>query len=220
MIKQHISNIDTIFVDCFDTIIFRKMKSKEIFKTWAKELSSNYNMPWKVIYKTYSRCNFNMCVKGIFSHFNLIANFNNVVTKMYTKLHKTRPSISSQFVDDAISKYCQIELNNFIVNENIINFLRTEKQNGKSIYLVSDFYCKSDVLKMWFNELNISNIFDEIFSSSDFDKEKATTRLYVHLINLLNLNPKSITMYGDNPWSDILMSKMCKLNAKRIKNKG
>ena len=217
MSNQNIPNINTIFVDCFDTIIFRKIKAKEVFKIWAKQLADNYNIPWKDIYKTYTKTNFNMCFKKIFKSFTLQENFNIVIKKVYEKLKKKYPSLVTTFIDDSVNKYVQTELDNFVVNCEMIDFLNNEKKSGKKIYLVSDFYCKSDIFKKWFTELKIIETFDKLFSSSDFDKEKATTKLYKHLIQLLQVNPKTTIMYGDNPWSDVLMAKSCKLNAKRVR---
>ena len=41
--KTQIENsINTIFVDCFSTIIFRNIKPKNVFKMWAKDLSKKF----------------------------------------------------------------------------------------------------------------------------------------------------------------------------------
>lgn len=217
---EHNQSTQNIFVDCFDTIIFRKIKAKEVFKIWAKGLSSKYNIPWKEIYKKYTSTNFNMCFKKIFASFTLQENFNVVIERVFKKLIKKYSSLNqSDFIENAIDIYYKTELENFVVNKKMTTFLQSEKNTGKKIYLVSDFYCKSDVIKKWFTELKIVDIFDQIFSSADFDKEKATTKLYKQLLAELDLNPKNVIMYGDNLWSDVLMAKACKLNAKRIKDK-
>ena len=67
----------------------------------------------------------------------------------------------------------------------MITLLEQEKNKGKQIYLVSDFYCTSDVITYWFKKLNIAHLFTDIFSSCDFFKEKATTKLYKYLIKKL-----------------------------------
>ena len=214
------NEISTIFVDCFNTIIFRKVSTKDVFIEWAQRLSRIYSINWKTIYKTYKNINFKLCLKKIFTTFTLQEQFEVVLEKLFYSLSKKHNLGSlSNFIDCATKKYVQTELENFYINENMINYLKTEKDDGKKIYVVSDFYCKSNILTSWFTSLKINNIFEKIFSSSDFEKEKATTKIYKHLLNLLHLNPKNIIMYGDNVWSDVLMAKKCKLNAKRIKPK-
>lgn len=214
--KQNSPN--TIFVDCFNTIIFRKINRNDVFKNWATMLSTKYNIPWKVIYKKYKNTNFNLSFKKLFTTLTLQEQFENVLKAVHVKLAKKYklPSLD-EFITDATEAYIQKELDCFSVNEDMINFLTREKEAGKKIYLVSDFYCKSNVLLKWFTSLKIEHIFDEIFSSSDFDKEKATTKIYKKLIAKLNLNPKDVIMFGDNVWSDVMMAKACGLSAKRVK---
>ena len=217
MTNKNNTTINTIFVDCFSTIIFRKIKANEVFKLWSRALSKKYNIDWKVVYKTYTKTNFNMCVKKIFTSFTLQEEFSNVLKKVYDKLHKKYADLPSDFITEAAEIYINTELENFVINNEMIDFLIAEKQSGKSIYLVSDFYCKSDILKRWLTALGVVDVFNGVFSSSDFDKEKATTKLYKYLIKDLTTIPQSTIMYGDNLWSDVLMAKACKLNAKRIK---
>lgn len=213
-------NINTIFVDCFNTIIFRNVNKKQVFKNWAIELSEEYNIPWKIIYKTYKNTNFWMCFKKLFTSFTLQEPMDNVLQKIYLKLSKKyNLQDLSSFINFSTEIYIKKELDCFSVNTELINFLQKEKNNGKNIYLVSDFYCKSNIINNWFTSLKINNIFDNIFSSCDFNKEKATTKLYKELLKNLNLNSKNVIMYGDNLWSDILMARACGLHAKRIKNK-
>lgn len=220
MITKEKVNTDTIFVDCFNTIIFRKIKNNMVFKNWAKELSVIYRINWKIFYKTYKQTNFKMCFTKLFTSLTLQENIDNVLNKMYFKLNKKYKFIEyNNFISTAKEIYMKKELECFYVNTDLINFLKSEKLNGKKIYLVSDFYCKSDVFKFWFSNLNILDVFDEIFSSADFNKEKATTKIYKYLLKTLNLNPKQVTMYGDNIWSDIMMAKLSGLQAKRIKVK-
>lgn len=211
-------NIDTIFVDCFDTIVFRNTKKNEVFKNWAKDLSIKYNIPWKVIYKKYKRINFKMCFKKLITTLTLQENFEVVLDNLYSRIIKKYPNIKKEdFINSAQEVYFQKELDCFHLNKNMIKFLNQQKSEGKKIYLVSDFYCKSEMITKWLSKLKILDIFTQIFSSSDFNKEKATTKIYKHLISLLNLNPRNIIMFGDNLWSDVMMARRCKLNAKRVK---
>ncbi len=143
-----------------------------------------------------------------------------MLEKLHNKLSKKYQLDNiTNFVSKATELYIETELENFYVNNNMISYLEAEKSNGKKIYVVSDFYCKSNILTKWFKCLNIDHIFENIYSSSDFEKEKATSKIYKHLLNSLQLNPKNVIMFGDNLWSDVLMAKKCKLNAKRIKPK-
>ena len=220
MPNKKLNNTNTIFVDCFNTIIFRNTKKRNVFKQWAQELSDIFAIPYKTIYRLYVHTNFKLCFKKLFTTFTLQEQFNTVLEKMFYKLVKKYTWIElNEFIDTATNIYIQKEMESFKINNDFINFLKEEKTKGKKIYLVSDFYCPSNIFLKWFENFEIDKIFDKIFSSSDFNKEKATTKLYKQLINQLNLNPKNVIMYGDNLWSDVLMAKACDLQAKRIKTK-
>ena len=159
-----------------------------------------------------------MCTKKLFFTFTLQEQFEVVLKKTFLKLFKKYDFLEEQdFVDTAKELYVKQELSCFSINQNFLDFLKAQKNSGKKIFLVSDFYCSSQIITEWFKNLNINTIFDEIFSSSDFNKEKATTKLYKFLIKKLGLNAKNTIMYGDNIWSDILMAKLCGLKTKRIK---
>lgn len=218
MITYKQKDITTIFVDCFDTIIYRNTAKKNVFKLWAKDLSQKYNIPWKIIYKKYTKTNFSFCFKKIFKTLTLQENFEVVLESLYNKLAKKYSNLEKEdFLKTSYEVYFQKELDCFYLNTEMVDFLKNQKKEGKKIYLVSDFYCKSNTLRKWFEALKIDDIFDQIFSSSDFNKEKATKKIYKHLIKYLQLNPKNIIMFGDNIWSDVMMAKSCHLNAQRVK---
>ena len=76
---------NTIFVDCFDTIIFRRIKPKEVFNRWAEKLSEMYNLPHKKIYQIFTKTNFNMCLKKMIISFTLQESFDKVIEKFYNR---------------------------------------------------------------------------------------------------------------------------------------
>ena len=158
-----------------------------------------------------------MCIKKIFTNFTLQEYLSVVLNKLYNKLVKKYPNLDDTFIANANNIYFETELKHFSLNQEMLEFLKSEKNNGKKIFLVSDFNCRSGILKKWFSELKIIDIFDDIYSSSDFDKEKATTKLYRYLIKKLDIKPQDIIMFGDNVWSDVMMAKLCGLKAQRIK---
>lgn len=210
-----------IFVDCFNTVIIRNKKNKDILRSWAEILGQKYNIPWQDIYKGYKKINFNLCFKKIFTKLVLQEHFEVVLEKLHQKLQKKYNELpKTDFIQSAKEIYIGQEMNSHRTNMDIVNLLTREKENGKRIYLVSDFYCPKEFLKNWLSHLQIADLFDDIFSSCDFDKEKSTTKLYRHLLKTLEINPKDVIMLGDNAWSDVLMARICKIKAKKITFRG
>lgn len=205
-------------MDCFDTILYRKIPKGQIFKNWAHNLSKQIKIEEKLLLKTYTHTNFWLCLKRIFKKFLFQEKFEVVLQKMFKKLFKNKETmLFESFFNIATKSYIEEEQKWLAVNYKLLNFLKQEKEKGKKIFVVSDFYCSSNILKSWFKHLQIDNIFDDIFSSNDFEKEKANTKLYKHLLQKLNIKKSNVLMIGDNFWSDIFMAKLCGIETKHIK---
>lgn len=207
----------TIFVDCFNTIILRNTKNNIIFKKWAQGLSIKFNIPWKTLYKKYKSINLKLCFYKIFTKFILQENFDIILRKMHCKLVKKYKDLDlEEFVTYAKNIYIEKEKETHTTDKTFIELLRRLKNDGAKIYVVSDFYCQSSIIKKWLNNLEIDDIFEEVFSSCDFDKEKSTAGLYKYLKKYLNIDGSDILMIGDNIWSDVFMAKLCGLNSQKI----
>ncbi len=209
---------EIIFVDCFDTIIFREKKSSEIFKAWAQDLNYRFNIPANEIFKLYKKINTQLSIKKLFKEGVLIESFESVIKHLFLKLHKKYSAIDEEdFCSSAIKIYIEKEASVHFIKPAFINFLKKQKANGKKLCVVSDFYCSSDIISVWLKKLGLDGLFTHVFSSCDCNKEKATGKLYKLLLKQLEVEPENIIMLGDNLWSDIFMARQNKLKAENIK---
>ncbi|MBR4270875.1 MAG: HAD family hydrolase [Clostridia bacterium] len=207
-----------IMVDCFNTIILRNKSNKQIFQNWAREVATVFGVDEVKFLKTYNHINWALCTKKLFSRFVLQAKFEDVLDRVYQKLSKTN-LIDDNFIQVAKQKYIDCEKETHFVVPQFISFLRAEKEKGKKIVVVSDFYCGSEMLSIWLDSLGILDIFDGVYSSADVNKEKSTTKLYRYLLNKLNVTPEEVIMYGDNCWSDVFMPRVVGMKSRRINHK-
>ena len=210
---------EIIFVDCFDTIILRNTSKKKVFENWARALEKVSNIHWKKLHRCYNRTNFWLCVKKFFTKFITEENFEFVLKKMFRKLFNVASGIcENDFLENAKKVYLEKESECHDYNHNLIQFLAHQKNKGKKIYIVSDFYCSSTDIEKWLTTLGIVDLFDGVFSSADYAKEKLTGGLYRFLLKKLQISAKEVLMIGDNFWSDYIMAKSCGLQAKHINN--
>ncbi len=205
------------FVDCFDTIIYRNKQPSTIFKEWAEQLGKDFAVDPDFIYKKYNSLNVKLSIKKIFTKGVLEEHFDIVLEKLYDKIPDKKNINKEQFVQTARELYVQKEALSHYVKKEFINFLRNQKAAGSTLYIVSDFYCNSAIMKTWLKNQNILDIFEDVFVSSDFDKEKATGKIYNYLIKKLKLNKKNITMIGDNIWSDLFIARTKGITAMNVK---
>ena len=206
-----------IFVDCFNTVILRNKKNSEIFRQWAQSISTEFGLDKNMFYRAYRKLNWKMSAKKLFTQFVLQADFDDVIGEIYQKIYHA--DADAEFLRTARQKYSDAESEAHFIQPQFIEFLRTQKQNGKKIYVVSDFYCSGDVIKQWLENLGILDIFDGVFSSTDFNREKSTLKLYKYLLKKLDLKPADVVMYGDNGWSDVFMPKLLGIKSQKINHK-
>ena len=76
----------TIFVDCFQTVILRKLSTKQVLKLWAKNLEDKLKIDWKYFYKTYNKINFKLSFKKLITKFVLEEKFEVVLLNVYERV--------------------------------------------------------------------------------------------------------------------------------------
>lgn len=196
-----------LFVDCFNTIILRTVPNKQIFQQWSEKLAIKLAIPATTIERCYQRVNYRLSRAAFLRQFITEADFDKVLTAMQEQLKVKYPTVAEpDFITLATELYGETEMQNQIVNQPVIDFLRTQKAAGKKIYVVSDFYCPATTLQQWLKNLGVLDIFDDVYSSCDYGQGKASSKLYRTLLQQLKLAGKDVLMLGDNIWSDVWMA--------------
>ncbi len=216
-----IKNVAVVFCDCFNTIIGRTKHPDAVLYDWATSMNksideisvgqffSNFKSCWKKLEYIdnleIEESEFLMNINQIFTelfvffkNFGLLKNFN-----------------QQEFVNLALDNYIKAESDSHYLKSKNFKFLQKQKNLGKKVYLVSDFYCGKKTINQWLKNVGIENFFDDIFVSCDFKKSKKTGSLYAEILNLLQVQPQNVLMFGDNVWSDNIMAKRQKLKTKQ-----
>ena len=205
-------NEKIIFSDFFDTLVFRRISSFEVIKKWSAKVEKENALPARKFYKTYQKINVKLCAKKALKEIILEEHFDVVLSKVYEKLsRKYKLPEKSVFINNVSELYFKEEEYALYLNEKYEKFLRKLKEQGKKIYLVSDFYCPSSMVRRWLKSLGVDDLFDDIYVSCEYDKEKASGKLYDFILSKSDAAPEEILMIGDNRWSDNYMA-----NAKGI----
>lgn len=87
------------------------------------------------------------------------------------------------------------------VYPNTAKMLKTLKDNGKKVYLLSNAQRIFTAYEM--NTLQISQYFDDIFISSDYKTKKPDKRFFDLLIEKYQLDPKKTLFIGNDSTTDI-----------------
>lgn len=210
-----------VFVDFFDTVVFRNMHPDMTKKVWARELSIlfNYSISSNIILQSRLNSELELSrqnVNGVFTYQELCEN---IFNRLQSIVGFTLDFDRTDFYINSLKTEERIELSTQIFNKKFIAKLRAYRQQKKKIYIVSDFYLGKGSYLKFLKSLNAEDLFDDIFVSCDWFACKANGSLYQKVIQELNIEPSQVLMIGDNKKNDYKVAQQEGLNAKYISNK-
>lgn len=211
-----------IFVDCFNTIIGRRKTPNDVILLWGKKLEERYpqiskNEFFKMFKKYWEQLSFLDRI-GI-ENSEFLTDIHEIFLKMAGDISKYKlinNFNSQEFMEIAMEAYISAEHECHYLKPRVIKFLKKAKAKNHKIFIVSDFYCEASVIKKWLTllHLDVDALIDKIYVSCEYKKSKATGSLYEYILKENNLNPKDVTMIGDNLISDRKMAKKAGLKVK------
>lgn len=208
------NNITTIFTDCFNTLILRSISDDDLIWQWTQKVGQTFEIEPSIIYNSIKKIKTKLGVANWLHTFEGETLLTDSLFLLAKNLQKEILDLDvDKFVVEAMNLYSVTEMQNQTINKDMIDVLNELRKQGKKIYLVSDFYCGKEVLKEWLNNLNVLDIFDDIFVSCDYNKSKSTGKLYKLVLKTLKLDPREVLMFGDNSHADFNMAKKNKINA-------
>ena len=207
-----IEKCDAVFVDFFDTLVFRHVTASETVRRWAVCLKKKYpqlsddtvrQLPG-IRQKTFKELRDQLAIKGSgiseVTYEHAIGQVFNEISSEYGLTDKESFLRHSKIIDIAVELGC------LYVNSKLVKELEHAKAMGKKIYCVSDFYLGKPELLLFMKSVGISDtIFDDIFVSCDVGKRKATGDIFPYLLDKLSLEASRVVMIGDNKSSDNLI---------------
>ena len=213
----------TIFVDCFNTIIGRTKTPNDVLYDWATLMTSKYpEVSAKDFYQEFQSQWSQIARMDRVEKENseFLSSIHEILDRVYFILKKynlLKSSSKQDFVNFAFEKYFEAEKASHYLKRKTVNYLTKQKAKGKTIYVVSDFYCSKDTIADWLKALKFDiSLIEDIFTSYDLNKSKNGGSIYSHLLKTLNLNPKQVKMVGDNLICDINIAKKNNLKTKWV----
>ena len=199
-------NYKAIFCDIFDTVVYRTVQPEFTKKLWAnkivKRLGLNLNMI--NLYKERNRIETELGEKAHNDGNDWEFRHKDLSIEIYKYLtNRTSIDISEKkFIE--LSKEVEVEVESAvqIPNKDIIDTIKKARKKGKKIYCVSDMYLSNEMVGDIFKNIGIRDLFDGIFMSCEYLKNKKSGQLYKIVLNELKLKPEECIMIGDNKLGD------------------
>lgn len=200
-----------VLVDFFDTICYRTIHDTEILKEWAKVIPFKYPH-LSVSPEDLLRCRIDS-ERELTSKYEEVP-YAEVMGLVYDKLGSfLSDSDKTQFIEYSKSVDIAIELGCQYRNNKVVDLLRRAHDDGKRVYIVSDFYLPKDALEIFVDNFNIADLFDGIYVSSSLNRTKRGGALYDYVLDDIKEAPENVVMIGDNTHSDKNMAESRKITS-------
>ena len=201
-------NSKVIFVDYFDTLVFRNVHSFQMIDIWKSKINEIYDFDEDISFLRRE------CIKNSEKN-EFIINYFDLMGKIYDKINFKKAVNKNDFISTCYNIELYADLITQYPNKKIVKWLRNQKNKGKKIYLVSDFYLPKKAYMIFLEHFELLDIFDDIFCSVDMEATKLNGNIYEKIINKLEIDPSSVLMIGDSKISDCINAKKYKLNCYR-----
>lgn len=193
-----------IMVDFFDTIIFRRVHSSQIYYQWAKTLITRFESTTPITSNEiiYLRHKINTELRKKYFE----PPFKEVMSKLYEQLKDKIILSEEKFISICLEADISVELGCQYPNNRLIKFLRKAKVRGQRIYIISDFYLPITAYNDFLINAGCYDIFDGIFVSETYNKTKSNGNIYPYVLTQIGLEAKDCIMLGDSKISDVIQA--------------
>ncbi|MDR1498358.1 MAG: HAD hydrolase-like protein [Puniceicoccales bacterium] len=207
-----------MFVDFFDTVVFRRVHPFDVIKIWAERVRAPLKMSCDaaVLYTV------RMESLSQFDFSNLRYTYREWMEVLFSRLYNEdlvhREMEFEDFYQISLATEENVEKKVQFANEKIIGQLRLLKEQNKKLHIVSDFYLPKSSVRKFLENLGVAGLFDSIFVSCDHKKTKREGTLYPAVLEQLDIKADQGFMIGDNYRSDFLNARKNGMDAHYIKH--
>lgn len=187
---------DILFVDFFDTVMFRDIHSFQLLPQWERLIKNKYGILEGInLQKIRSRASESGGAKP----------YRDIIYEIYSVLRQMGycGCGEDEFYEVSYLADVSLELATQYPNWKMARYLRRQKKRGKKIYLISDYYLPTEVYAIFLERWKIADLFEKIYCSSDMGMTKWQGDLYESVLNDLDIDAERVCMIGDNWRSDV-----------------
>ena len=199
--------------DFFDTLVTRAVAPEHTKRLAARRLALLLGGSWDchAIYEARREIEATLCRENIDLGRDSEFSFAALGRRLYQTLDLGQlPFFQRLGQEGFVSLFLEIEV---AVEKSVqrpcvptCNLIRSLKQQGFTVCLVSDFYLPGERFRELLLHHGMADLFDHVFVSADYGLTKGGGRLYDVVAERLGLAHNQICMVGDNDHSDIRMA--------------
>lgn len=211
-IKKYISlkNINTVFIDFFDTIVYRNTHPEYIKYLHSKRLTHIFGLNHFTTEEFYNirRTYEDNLVRELENRgYKTEFNYDDLSKELYKLIREYKGDIHLS-EEDFISYSAKIEIELekvalFLYNDSL-DFLRWCSKKNLNVIVVSDFYMPSKYFNIILKSLGIDNLIQKIYISCEEKTSKRKGDLYPKILMEEGLANSDVIMIGDSFISDFI----------------
>lgn len=200
--KAHQKKIKFVLFDIFDTIVSRIIQPEYVKKIWSNQVIKLFKLDYNAIdlYSLRNKIESDLGSENLSVGNDCEITYNDIVKRLYEVLKINIPY--KIFFEGCMELEINIESKVLVPDKEIIEEIKKLRKEGKKVNCVSDMYFSKKMLENIFSNLGIIDLFDNIFVSCEYLKNKKTGRLYDIVLKKLKAKNEECIMIGDNYFSD------------------
>jgi FMN phosphatase YigB (HAD superfamily) len=194
-----------LFIDFFDTVVFRYIHSSQIFYQWAKVLCKKLEIKQVSVSDVVNlRYVYSTQLSKLYEE----PPYDKVMELLFAEISKKErlEATLSDFIRFSYEIEVSVELGCQFPNSKMISFLKKEKEKGVKLYIVSDFYLPERAYYDFLQNINCEHLFDKIYVSEAHNKTKRNGSLYSFVLNDLQIDGNDVLMIGDSKFADVFQA--------------
>ncbi len=209
------SGATAVVFDLFDTLLVRNVHPEDVKRIACDRIARHFGCDHgKDVYQARARIEAELCAANAAQGFDLEFQFEVMAERL---VRKFAPGIDEAHVQRLVVLLMDTELSVEAsvqrVDMEMRTLLQTLQEQGRKIFLLSDFYLSASALETLLHAHGLRESFDAIFVSCDTLQTKRSGNAYRRLLSATGLSPQALVMIGDNAESDVRQAKMHGLSA-------
>lgn len=211
-----LKNYDYIFCDVFDTFVMRSVSPEYVKKIWSNYIVKYFSLSMSIqkLYSFRNKIEMELYSRSKQNGFDEEFKYEDLISEIFNAFKDNFKNIEfQQFYKVCVDTELEIEKNVQFLDGEVISVLKECKKHGKKIYCISDMYLSKNMIQEIFKYHGVLDLFDDIFISSEYLKNKKTGNLFSLVLSELSVPAEKCFMFGDNFYSDFEIPKKNGINS-------
>ncbi|MGY8523769.1 HAD family hydrolase [Paracidovorax citrulli] len=198
------AQVTLVCTDYFDTLVSRTVHPEDVKRLWAERIvhALDLGLDEGQMYARRAQVERTLCQAnascGKDPEFDVHACYD----ALWEGLPACRPS-REVFRKLALELEVSIECSVQQLDEPLVAWLRQQREAGRRVVLVSDFYLHSQAFCRMLRFHGIEDLFEAVFVSADTLTTKRSGRAFPEILRWAGVAPQQAVMIGDNPEADV-----------------